>query len=110
MVRPVPASIRVSIFKRAQLSARTLPIYNIMAIIHTIVILEVGEYLPASMAFHGVWNFVFMGALSLGTEESLTALVSYVAESPAYLVILLELCVGFLALLFWKRTLSLKRE
>lgn len=66
--------------------------------------------LSASMAFHGVWNFIFMGILSLGTEESLTALVSYVAESQAYLVIPLMLCVGLWALLFWRRMLSLKRE
>ena len=63
--------------------------------------------LSASVVFHGVWNFVFMGLLSLETEESPTALVSYAAESPMYQAIPLALCVILWALLFWKRNTSI---
>ena len=48
-----------------------------------------------------------MGLLSLETEESPMALVSYAAESPMYQAIPLALCVILWALLFWKRNTSI---
>ena len=59
--------------------------------------------LSASAAFHGMWNYIFMGILSLGTAENSAALVSYIAESQAYQAIPLALCVGLWGLLFWRK-------
>ncbi len=84
----------------------TLSLTMILGIVLCLIRLKTGTLL-APMAFHALWNSVFLGIINIGAKTGSDTIITYVTESP--LGDLIPLVTGLL-LLFVIKKLDLKKE
>lgn len=84
----------------------TLSFTMILGIVLCLIRLKTGTLL-APMAFHALWNSVFLGIINIGAKTGSDTIITYVTESP--LGDLIPLVTGLL-LLFVIKKLDLKKE